>query len=465
MENDNSLHYRALRDKYPFFIYEGYDALSKNGSSLDITYHFNIPGLARFDPTWSFVTISPIQTSVDCKCLDELIFSLGMVELVSYWKLCCPPIVRVEAGKLAASQVEWWKKLYRKGLGEYFYKNGIPQDDGLMDIVCPLPDPVTPLGKLRDSATDELSKILIPIGGGKDSAVTLELLRGFANRFGYIINPRQATNETAKNSGIRSENIIKAERILDKKMLALNAEGFLNGHTPFSAIVAFSSVLSGYINGLDYVVLSNESSANEATIANSNVNHQYSKSFEFEEDFRHYEREYINSGIEYFSLLRPLSELQIAWLFAQYKHYHAVFRSCNAASKRDEWCGTCPKCLFVFIMLSPFLDENELFLIFHKNLYDDLSLKGTLEQLVGFTPEKPFECVGRRDEVRAALEMVLERYNKEAKPLPQLLLYYKEKRDHAPFNVKDFFAFFDEENAVPQDFLKLVRYAAMEGFD
>ena len=517
MGNDNSLQYIELREKYPDFIFERYDISDKDGA-LNIVFHFSIPGLARFCPTWSFPMPGSQQPFIDRHCLDGLVFSLGMAELISYWKTCCPPNVRVEAGTLTPPQIAWWKKLYSGGLGEYFYTNGISPGDSFMDIISPMPasiqinnpcaadttqdatqdtlDRLAASGNRRDAvpgnqrdaasgnrrdaasrstqstvpestrstASEGLPKVLIPIGGGKDSAVTLELLRGCAERFGYAINPRQATDDTAAVGGIEKGNMIAAKRTLDKNMLKLNAQGYLNGHTPFSAIVAFSSIIAGYINGLQYVALSNESSANEATIANSKVNHQYSKSFEFETDFRRYEREYIGAGVEYFSLLRPLSELQIGRLFAKYRQYHKVFRSCNAGSKQDEWCGVCSKCLFVYIILAPFLEEGELVSIFQKNIFEDISLKEKLDELVGFTPEKPFECVGRRDEVYAALELTIAGYAEQAKPLPALLAYYYAKRSGAPFGANtarqdDY----DTENAVPQRFLALIKDAAKEG--
>lgn len=470
--NDNSLKYRDLRSSHPEFIYEGY-SLSENEDSLEIAYHFNVPGLAEFFPSWSFSLISSREASVERRRLEELVFSLGMVELISYWKICCPPIVRVKARKLNAAQIEWWKKMYRKGLGEYFYVNGISAGDDFMDIVSsetapatdtslvsPAPAPATDTAKPITDA-EKVPKVLIPVGGGKDSVVTLELLREGADRYGYVINPRQAMTDALAVSGIDSEKIITANRALDKNMLALNAQGYLNGHTPFSAIVAFSSTLAGYVNGLDHVALSNESSANETTIANSEVNHQYSKSYEFETDFRRYEREYIGSGVEYFSLLRPLSELQIARLFAKYDKYHSIFRSCNAASKRDEWCGVCPKCLFVFIILSPFLSGSELVSIFHKNIFEDLSLQETLDELVGFVPEKPFECVGSRNEARAALELTIIKYNERNSALPPLLMYYSGnlKRDATPFDPEEMFTSLNEDNAAPQRFLALVKAA------
>lgn len=176
--------------------------------------------------------------------------------------------------------------------------------------------------------------VLVPIGGGKDSAVTLELLRSAGvPLYAYIINPRGATVHTTEVAGLDAAHVMRVKRTLDKNMLELNKQGYLNGHTPFSALVAFSSVIAARI----------QSSANESTVQGSTVNHQYSKSFKFEEDFR----------------------------------------SCNAGSKTDSWCGHCPKCLFVYLILSPFLAREEVRKIFGRDMLEDVALRPVLEQLTG----------------------------------------------------------------------------------
>ena len=452
---DRMKEFQAFREEYPELIYEnGRYKLYDN--RLEIVYDFRIPGLAEFHPTWTIARSGGAE--IDKAKLDELVFSLGMVELVSYWKAACPPRVRVLKRSLAEEQIQWWKKLYFNGLGEFFYTNHIQTGDDFMEIICA--DGAEPTRKPQAVPTPnrDLPRVLIPVGGGKDSAVTIELLKDAAERTCYIINPRQATRDTVKTAGLEDSTII-ARRTIDPALLELNRRGFLNGHTPFSAVVAFSSVLAAYLNGLDDVALSNESSANESTVAGSAVNHQYSKSFEFEWDFIEYERAYIGTGVHYFSLLRPLSELQIARLFSGLKQYHPVFRSCNAGSKTDTWCGSCPKCLFVAIILSPFLTEQELTAIFQKNMLDDWNRKEDFDKLTGLLPEKPFECVGSRDEVHAALQMTLDRRRKAGEPLPALLRYYAEKFSDGRETV-DYDARFDEEHALPSRFVPLMKRAA-----
>ena len=150
-----------------------------------------------------------------------------------------------------------------------------------------------------------------------------------------IINPRQATLACVQMAGYEN-NFLQINRTIDSTLLDLNAKGYLNGHTPFSAMLAFYSVLLAVLSQKKHIALSNESSANEATVKNMDVNHQYSKSYEFESDFRNYISKYVNTDINYYSFLRPLSELQIAYLFAQLPSYFPVFKSCNVGSKTDE---------------------------------------------------------------------------------------------------------------------------------
>ena len=387
-----------------------------------------------------------------------------MVELVSYWKITCSPQVVIEAGTLNEDQILWWKDLYFNGLGEFFYVNKITEADqeGFMEIVCELGEEnkqKNDYGKKQDTKGSEKG-VLVPVGGGKDSAVTLELLKSAdVPVFAYIINPRGATIHTTESADLDADHVISVHRTLDKRMLQLNKEGFLNGHTPFSALVAFSTVIAARMAGLSYIALSNESSANESTVQGSTVNHQYSKSFKFETDFHRYQTDYLPGSAYYFSMLRPLSEFQIAKYFAKQKQYHAIFRSCNAGSKTDSWCGHCPKCLFVYFILSPFLSREEVKEIFGTDMLEDETMQSTMEQLVGIQEEKPFECVGSRDEINTALVMTIDRLEKDGEKLPYLLKYYKTTGLYEEYKAKGdhFSGYFDEQNLVPTAWEELVR--------
>ncbi len=447
--------YEFCRKAYPVFLYKSY-TVSDMPTELKVTYHFEIPGLSVFEPSWIFPKSSSFSGELsDNRTLQSMLFGLGMVELISYWKIACPPKVIVSAGPLTQAQIQWWKELYYLGLGEFFYTNGITTNsDDFMELVS---DGQELAG--RNIPSSARNGCLIPVGGGKDSACTIEMLKKTGHPLKtYIINPRGATLKTVEAAGIQESDSVHIRRTLDSRMLALNKEGYLNGHTPFSALVAFSSLIAAYLHGLRYVALSNESSANESTVAGSMVNHQYSKSFKFELDFHNYEKEFIGSGIHYFSMLRPLSEFQIAKYFAGATAYHDIFRSCNVGSKQDIWCGHCPKCLFVFLILSPFLSHGRLVEIFGTDLTDDPDMKADFEKLTGIQEEKPFECVGSRSEVNAAICLTIERMQKEGEPLPFLFSWYlKQPIYEASFSDRHAYdEYYDAAHLLPEEFLYLL---------
>lgn len=348
---DNLEKYNTLRKKYPTFCYESFNYNITSDGML-IVFCFSICDDIVFRPTISIPQREFYRwNNLDKSQLDLLVFNIGMIELVSYWKCTCSPTIVVKPFALNNEQIAFWKKLYYNGLSEFFYINAI--DTTIDDFVTINAQSEQVLNRVSFDTDDTY---IVPIGGGKDSVVTLEMLSQSGKDIcPMIINPRGATVECARIAGYGRDGFIEVKRTIDSRLLELNSEGYLNGHTPFSAMLAFHSLLVAALAGRKHIALSNESSANESTIVGTNVNHQYSKSFEFENDFRKYVSDYITNDINYFSFLRPLSELQIAMLFARNDKYFGAFKSCNVGSKTDIWCGNCPKCLFAYIILSPFI--------------------------------------------------------------------------------------------------------------
>jgi len=213
-----------------------------------------------------------------------------------------------------------------------------------------------------------------------------------------------------------------------------------------------------YLTGKKYIALSNENSANEATVIGTKINHQYSKTYEFECDFNNYTKNYFGCDIKYFSFLRPLSELQIAMLFSQYKKYHNIFKSCNVGSKQVPWvwCCDCAKCLFVYIILSPFLYKEELVNIFGEDLYEKESLKEIFKELIGDAKTKPFECVGTTKEVRFSISYLINKLNKENQKLPLLLKFYNENYELSDIT-EPLLKEFNEQNNLPIEFVNLLK--------
>ncbi len=279
----------------------------------------------------------------------------------------------------------------------------------------------------------------------------------------YAINNRKSILKTVDKAGFSEDDLLIVKRRFDRSLVTLNEKGFLNGHTPFSAIVAFSAEITAYLSGLRYIVLSNEASANESTVIGMDVNHQYSKSFEFERDFHEYEEKFLGTGCYYFSFLRPLLEFQIAELFSRHEKYLPIFRSCNLGSKvsPDIWCGDCPKCLFICLILSPFVSHERLVRIFGKDLMNDENMLGYFIELIGQSEHKPFECVGSIDEVNLAVSMAIRSYEASGEELPMLFAEYKKCGMYAPETIDarldEYHRYYNTENLLPNEFEEILR--------
>ena len=375
-----------------------------------------------------------------------------MVEAISYFKSTCSPQFFIKCGKLDAFQENWFKKLYYLGLGEFRFINNIKIEQNKLVEFISIGEEIEV--KQND---DKFSGCVIPVGGGKDSNVTMDLLKNYKNdSLVFMIGGKKVSKECAKVAGYTDEQIIEVKRIIDKNLLNLNKQGFFNGHTPFSAIVAFISYLCSYMLGKKYIALSNEDSANETNVDGENINHQYSKTIEFENDFREYARKYLKADIEYFSMLRPISELQIAMLFSRIENFHTIFKSCNVGSKSEPWvwCCDCPKCLFVYTILSPFLYKEKLINIFGEDLFEKENLLKTFVELCGYGETKPFECVGTYSEIRFAISKTIENLEKQDKKLPYLLEYYKNNFELSKENLLEFY---NENNNLPKEFAEILK--------
>lgn len=418
---DKSVQFQNLREEYKEFYYNEYN-ITEDEEAIYLNYEFEIKGLTSFKPQIKILKENLKFKSINSNNVKNLVFNIGLIELISYWKSTCSPKVIIKCGYLNKEQIEWWKKLYYYGLGELLYTNNIKINiQDFMQIEC--------LEKENNIEPEQYSDAIasgyiVPIGGGKDSIVTLETLKlNKENDYCLIINPKAVTLKCAELAKMQ-DNTIKIYRSIDKNLIELNNKGYINGHTPFSAMLAFVSYLVAYLLGKKYIALSNENSANESNVVGEKINHQYSKTFEFECDFRKYAEKYLKQDVQYFSFLRPLNELQIAKIFSKHEKYHKVFKSCNVGSKEKEWiwCCNCPKCLFAYIILSPYLYKEKLVNIFGQDLYENKELLKTFIELTGNGYTKPFECVGTFEEVNFAISKTIENQKGE---LPYLLKFYK----------------------------------------
>lgn len=451
-----------LRQQHPRFIYRKY-SISMDKSELRFRFRFEIEPTIFFEPEIVLTGVDQQRISrLDPAVLNNIAFHLGLIESLSYWKATCSPEFVIEAGCLSSDQVDWWSDLLIKGLGEFFFRNEI--DFTIPNLVTFRLTQRDPAEFARYDQNLNASRFLIPVGGGKDSAVSCELLKEAGGELtGWVLNPTPAVSRVIAASGIARSIVVT--RTIDPTLLKLNAVGYLNGHTPFSAYLAFAASACAIVFDHRWIAISNERSSNEgnASFMGNVVNHQYSKSFAFEQRFRSYVANYLASDLDYFSLLRPLYELQIARVFARFPRHFPVFRSCNRGQKADVWCCSCPKCLFAYTILCPFLDDAVLRAIFSENVFEREELVDTALEMVEPDAVKPFECVGTREETLVALYLCCEKARAHGQQMP-VVLQAVERRVLAreadlAARTQAILSAWNEEHALPENLEQLLKAA------
>lgn len=387
---------------YQQFIFENYH-FDRDSRILTLSYSMDdvLPFTETYRFDFDFVDYDPVALDRACQLL---FFIAG----VSYFKAYVPPQIVVRTGEIDESLAGFLSEVYQKGLGEFFYVNQLdPRQAIAFPITATQPLPRRPVNQT-------LEGLLIGVGGGKDSLVSIELLRDQPEPITtWSLNHRPQLAPLVERIGLPHAWV---ERAWDPVLLEIKDQpGAFNGHIPISAIFAACGTIVALLTGRRYSVVSNEQSANEPTLHYKGlaINHQYSKSQAFEQLFQTQLDRLFGDRVGYFSFLRPLSEVMIGRLFAHiaFDTYKDVFSSCNRAfvhsSTRMSWCGVCAKCAFVYLALAPFIAEAELRALWNgKNLLQDPRLEPTYRQLLGIEGDKPFDCVGEIKEARTAMRLM-----------------------------------------------------------
>ena len=375
------------------------------------------------------VTIPGAPFALDAtraQAVEQAVRLLHLITGVSYYKAAVPNEIRIEGYAIDAATAVLMEQVYVHGLGEFAYRNGLSLHGRVrFPVAAQAPAPAAAAG-LREHA-------LVAIGGGKDSLVSIEALRGAGvDQTVTWIGGSQLIAACAARTGLPTLNIGRA---LAPELFEYNRQGAWNGHIPVTAINSAIMVLAALLHGVDQVVFSNERSASYGSMipGTGEVNHQWSKGWAFESAFGAYVQSHVAADLQYYSLLRPLSELAVARQFARTDHYDAHFSSCNrnfhllGERPTNRWCGVCPKCHFVFLALAPFMPKPRLVGIFGRNLLDDANQTGGFDALLEYQDHKPFECVGEGQESRAAMaalgdrpewreDAIVARFNREIRP-------------------------------------------------
>ncbi|HEY2304918.1 MAG TPA: hypothetical protein VGI05_03460 [Streptosporangiaceae bacterium] len=413
---------RRLREEYPVFRIE--DARAVPGpAGVRLEFAF-AAGALRFRPVVEFTGLRPDEAGrVVSVTAQRMIRALAVIEAFSYWKALCSPVIEVALPAPDAAELDWWQAFWPGAMGEFFYRNQIdytapgfltirgPAGAGGPGEDAPGRDRAAPAGPplvLFSGGKDSLALARIVSAGGGAGAEPVDF---------FLYNPGERLRGLA-GSLASGGRLVEVGRAILPELLALNAAGHPNGHTPFSAYLAFAAMLAGYLRGSGPVMAGNSRSDDEPNVRSylgRPVNHQWTKSFEFETAARTYRDRWLPGAPRYSSPLRPLYEVQIIASLAGDVDAYLRTVSCNQA-RGGGWCRACAKCAWVFLATAALFGHDLAIRKTGGDMFADPALSGVYQEMAGLSGVKPFECTGSEDEVRAAIQAVGQGKPAEAYP-------------------------------------------------
>lgn len=401
-----------------------------NKNTLEAKFHYAFDDQEHFSEAINF---SPLKntsdfplTNQDTAAIHQLLSHLHIALGVSYYKLYPTTEIIVETIPLSDAMKDFWHNFYIKGLGEFFYRNQI-NPTGLAQFLC------TENSQEKTSSALEYSaeKVLILFGWGKDSLVSVELTKQKNLSFDLFSFGKEYPLHQLSQAPTWAKRLI-IQRTLDLPQIQkLLAEGYYNGHLPITGIICFVTAVVSYLYGYKSVITSLEKSADfwNTDYHGLNINHQRSKSSEFEESFKNYAQTYLLKNFECKSLIRNRYEIKVVQEFSKYPQYFHNFSSCNrnfhiTTCTKLTWdqlrCWECPKCAFVYTMLRAFIEQSEVNDIFWADLFEKADLIPLFKELLWIEGIKPFECVGTNEEMTLAIWIISKKEKKSDSPIMKL---------------------------------------------
>ena len=399
---------RRLRAEYPVFRIEDARAVpGPTGVRLEFAF---AAGALRFRPVVEFTGLLPDEAGrVATVTAQRMIRALAIIEAFSYWKALCSPVIEVALPAPDTAELDWWQAFWPGAMGEFFYRNQIDYTaPGFLVIRGPAGEDAP--GKDAPGGAAPVGPPLVLFSGGKDSLALSRVVSassGTAPVDFFLYNPGERLRGLA-GSLASGGRLVEVRRAILPELLALNAAGHPNGHTPFSAYLAFGAMLAGYLRGNGPVMAGNSRSDDEPNVRSylgRPVNHQWTKSYEFEAAARSYRDRWLPGAPGYSSPLRPLYEVQIIASLAGDVDAYLRTVSCNRAPGGG-WCRSCAKCAWVFLATAALFGHDLAIRKTGGDMFADPALSGVYQEMAGLTGVKPFECTGSEDEVRAAIQAV-----------------------------------------------------------
>lgn len=342
---------------------------------------------------------------------DRVVRALHLALGISYYKAFIPPKID-HAYTMSEQEALFWNDIFQYGLGEFLYTNQLSADKLAKFTACS-----GTINPDKAENTTWIEEALLGIGGGKDSIVAGELLKELGiPTTGFVLATGNNKGQAQAVADVMGVSMLGVERRLDQQILEINSlPGAYNGHVPISLIFALVGCLLATITSNQYVIVANEASASIPQVEHNGelVNHQWSKSFTFEKQFQDFVHENISANLHYFSLIRPLSSVAVAKIFVNYPQYFEVFTSDNAHFKIGQEPNSSPrwglqsaKSLSSYILLAPWMSDEDLDRTFGRNFLNEASLEPMFLDLLGQGNNPVLDCVGTPDELRLCVSLL-----------------------------------------------------------
>lgn len=367
-----------------------------------VTYEFLVNGEV-YQPSIRF----GFTASMNCKLSESLLGRLGLMEALSYWKAFLSPILRIEAFPFVYGEIEWWQRFLALSMAEFCYRNNVPL---LTPEMLDLQGMVTSQTLAQGDENTDPGRVLTMFSGGKDSLVAalLAAQAGLTQDF-FFYNPAPVQYEShLKNLGGQG-TVLTLDRKILPALLELNRLGAPNGHTPYSAYLGLSAVILAISHGIGLVCAGNTRSDDDPNLRDQglDVNHQWTKSLDFELELNRLLSILGISEVQYFSILRPFYELQVIKVMLNNSSALSHIQSCNRV--RRGYCLRCAKCAWIGLALSVSVSNDEARLLMNGDVFGHDQAESLFRSMAGLEGTKPFECTGSEVEVRACLkELVMD---------------------------------------------------------
>jgi hypothetical protein len=398
---------QRLREAHPIFRINRASATA-HGPAVRLDFTFTA-GDKVFRPTATVTGLRPDEAArVTEPGARRIVRAIAVVEAASYWKAVASPVIEIPVGDGAPGEAAWWESFWEPAMGEFYFRNGIDfTAPGFLAVTAAQgPPPSEPPAPAADAAPPGAARPLVMFSGGKDSlALAYALKDGSSPLDFFLYNPTGNQRQLAAALADGGQ-VTEVRREILPGLLQMNESGeYLNGHTPYSAWLALAAMLTGYLRGNGTVTAGNSRSDDEPNVTGylgRPVNHQWTKSAEFEAALQRYAARWLPGAPLYCSPLRPLYELQIIRSLSGHMDQFYATQSCNK-TKSQGWCGSCAKCAWVYVATTALFGRSTATAKTGADLLASPGLSPLYLAMCGLNGPKPFECTGTELEVRSAV--------------------------------------------------------------